>query len=91
MGKNFNESEVFINEEVEFSIDDKDYFWVGSYEVASHGEESDWDYVGDNETVVNILGTHQLCTWDEEQGKTISIAPTGEILDAIVDTIFNKL
>jgi len=91
MGKNFNESEVFINEEIEFTIDDKDYFWVGSYEVANHGEESDWDYVGDSETVVNILGTHQLCTWDEEQGKTISIVPTRELTEAIVDAIFNRL
>lgn len=28
-------SEVFINEEIEFSIGDEDYFWIGSYEVVT--------------------------------------------------------
>ena len=32
-------SEVFINEEREFSFDDEDYFWIGSYEVVTEGEK----------------------------------------------------
>jgi len=91
MGKNFNESEVFINEELEFSIGDRDYFWVGSYEVVSYGEESDWEYAGDSETIVNVLSTHQLCTWDYDQGRTIDVVPTQEITEAIIEVIFNKL
>ena len=35
-------SEVFINEEIEFSLDDEDYFWVGSYEVVTEGDDGDW-------------------------------------------------
>jgi len=32
-------SEVFINEEIEFSLDEEDYFWIGSYEVVTEGED----------------------------------------------------
>ena len=59
-------SEVFINEEIEFSLDDEDYFWVGSYEVITESEDE----------TINILGTIQLSKWDSETNKSIDVVPT---------------
>lgn len=84
MGKLFDESEVFINEELEFTLGDRDYFWVGSFEIHSFGESQDWDYVGDCETAISILSTHQLCTWDDEAGASVDVVLTREIYEAIV-------
>jgi len=91
MGKQFNDSEVFINEEVEFSIGDEDYFWVGSYEVETHGEESDWEYPGDSETTINILGTIRLIKYDDESGRSIDWDMTGYIESALIEAIIDKL
>lgn len=91
MGKQFNDSEVFINEEIEFSIDDEDYFWIGSYEVVTEGEESDWEYMGDSETTINILGTIQLAKMDRENGTPIDWMPTKDIESAIIEEIIRRL
>jgi len=85
----FDESEVFIDVEIEFSIDDKDYFWVGSYEVRQYGESPTWYSMGMSEVEVNILGTIRLCM--NSGNDWVDIAPTGEILEAIEETIFNDL
>jgi hypothetical protein len=91
MGKEFNDSEVFINEELEFSIDDEDYFWIGSYEVVTSGEESDWEYMGDSETTINILGTIQLAKADRESGMPVDCTPTTDIESAIIEEIIRRL
>ena len=91
MGKQFNDSEVFINEEVEFSIGAEDYFWVGSYEVETHGEESDWDYPGDSETTINILGTIRLVRYEVESGRSRDWDMTRDIESALIEAIIDKL
>jgi hypothetical protein len=74
-------SEVFINEEIEFSLDDKDYFWVGSYEVITESEDE----------TINILGTIQLSKWDSETNKSIDVVPTRAFEQCIIETILDKL
>lgn len=91
MGKHFSDSEVFINEEVEFSIDGEDYFWIGSYEVITEGEESDWDYMGDSETTINILGTIQLIKLDRETDKSIECLLTRDVESAVIEEIIRRL
>jgi hypothetical protein len=74
-------SEVFINEEIEFSLDDEDYFWVGSYEVITESEDE----------TINILGTIQLSKWDSETNKSIDVVPTRAFEQCIIETILDKL
>jgi hypothetical protein len=85
----FDESEVFIDVEIEFSTDDKDYFWVGSYEVHQYGEESTWDCMGMIETEINILGTIRLCVNDGDDW--IDITPTRDVMDGVIEQIIRKL
>lgn len=84
-------SEVFINEEIEFSLDNEDYFWVGSYEVVTEGDDGDWDTPPYSETSVNILGTIQLCKWDSETNKSINVVPTKAFEECVIETILDKL
>ena len=74
-------SEVFINEEIEFSLDDEDYFWVGSYEVITESEDE----------TINILGTIQLSKWDSETNKSINVVPTRAFEECVIETILDKL
>jgi hypothetical protein len=74
MGKQFNDSEVFINEEVEFSI----------------GAE-DWDYPGDSETTINILGTIRLVRYEDESGRSRDWDMTRDIESALIEAIIDKL
>lgn len=84
-------SEVFINEEIEFSLDNEDYFWVGSYEVVTESEDGDWDTPGYSDTTINILGTIQLARMDRETGTPVDLIPTRDITDAVVDEIIRRL
>jgi len=84
-----DESEVFINEEVEFSIDDKDYLWVGSYEVHQFGEPSTWDCMGMSETEINILSTLRLCEHDGDDW--INITPTSDHMYGLIEHIMKSL
>lgn len=84
-------SEVFINEEIEFSFDDEDYFWIGSYEVVTEGEDADWDYPAYSETTINILGTIQLARIDKDTGKPVDCTPTSILEECVIETILDKL
>ncbi len=64
---------------------------MGSYEVETHGEESDWDYPGDSETTINILGTIRLIKYDDESGRSIDWDMTGYIESALIEAIIDKL
>ena len=83
------DSEVFINEEVEFSIDDKDYLWVGSYEVHQFGEESTMDCMGMWETEINILSTIRLCEHDGDDW--FNITPTQDHMNGLIEQIIRGL
>ena len=83
------DSEVFINEEVDFSIDDKDYMWVGSYEVHQYGEESTWDSMGMWETEINILSTIRLCEHDGDDW--FNITPTQDHMNGLIYHIIRYL
>ena len=85
----YDESEVFINEEVEFSIDDKDYLWVGSYEVHQYGEESTWDCMGMSEVEINILSTIRLCEHDGDDW--FNITPERDHMHGLVEQIIKNL
>jgi hypothetical protein len=84
-----NESEVFINEEIEFSIDEKDYLWVGSYEVHQFGEESTWDCMGMGEVEINILSTIRLCEHDGDDWNNIT--PTQYHMHGLIEQIMKGL
>ena len=84
-------SEVFINEEIEFSLDEEDYFWIGSYEVVTEGEDGDWDLPPYGETTINILGTIQLARMDRETGKPVDIIPTGAFEECVIEEIIRRL
>lgn len=84
-------SEVFINEEIEFSIDDEDYFWIGSYEVVTESEDGDWDTPPYSDTTINILGTIQLARMDRETGVPVDIMPTRAVTDSVIEEIIRRL
>ena len=84
-------SEVFINEEIEFSLDEEDYFWVGSYEVVTESVDGDWDTPAYGETTINILGTIQLSKWDSETNKSIYVVPHRAFEECVIETILDKL
>jgi len=81
-----DESEVFINEEVDFSIDDKDYLWVGSYEVHHLGEEST---LGLWNREINILSTIRLCEHDGNDW--FNITPTQDHMNGLIYHIIRYL
>jgi hypothetical protein len=80
------DSEVFINEEVDFSIDDKDYLWVGSYEVHHLGEEST---LGLWNREINILSTILLCEHDGDDW--FNITPTQDHMNGLIYHIIRYL
>jgi hypothetical protein len=80
------DSEVFINEEVDFSIDDKDYMWVGSYEVHHLGEEST---LGLWNREINILSTIRLCEHDGDDW--FNITPTQDHMNGLIYHIIRYL
>jgi hypothetical protein len=80
------DSEVFINEEVDFSIDDKDYLWVGSYEVHHLGEEST---LGLWNREINILSTIRLCEHDGDDW--FNITPTQDHMNGLIEQIIRGL
>ena len=84
-------SEVFINEEIEFSLDEEDYFWIGSYEVVTEGEDGDWDVPPYGETTINILGTIQLARMDRETGKPVDCISNTALTDAVIEEIIRRL
>jgi hypothetical protein len=84
-------SEVFINEEIEFSLDEEDYFWIGSYEVVTYSEDGDWDTPGYGETTVNILGTIQLARMDRDTDRPIDVMPVPSITNAVIEEIIRRL
>ena len=84
-------SEVFINEEIEFSLDDKDYFWIGSYEVVTESEDGDFDVPPYSDTTINILGTIQLARMDRETGVLVDIMPTRAVTDGVIEEIIRRL
>lgn len=84
-------SEVFINEELEFSIGDEDYFWIGSYEVVTDSEDGDWDTPAYGDTTINILGTIQLARMDRDTGVPVDIMPTRAVTDAVIEEIIRRL
>lgn len=84
-------SEVFINEEIEFSVDEEDYFWVGSYEVITESEDETLYTPAYGDTTINILGTIRLSKWDEETSKSIDVVPTRAFEQCIIETILDKL
>ena len=80
------DSEVFINEEVDFSIDDKDYMWVGSYEVHHLGEEST---LGLWNREITILSTIRLCEHDGDDW--FNITPTQDHMNGLIYHIIRYL
>jgi len=84
-------SEVFINEEIEFSLDEEDYFWIGSYEVVTEGEDGDWDLPPYGETTINILGTIQLARMDRETGKPVDITLNRILEECVIEEIIRRL
>lgn len=84
-----DESEVFLDVEIEFSIDDKDYIWVGSYEVHQFGEESTWECMGMIETEINILSTIRLCVNDGDEW--LDVTPTHDHIYSLVEQIIRDL
>jgi hypothetical protein len=84
-------SEVFINEEIEFSLDEEDYFWIGSYEVVTEGEDGDWDLPPYGETTINILGTIQLARMDRETGKPMDITMNRVLEECVIEEIIRRL
>lgn len=84
-------SEVFINEEIEFSLDEEDYFWIGSYEVVTESEDGDWDVPPYGETTINILGTIQLARMDRETGKPVDIMPNRAFEECVIEEIIRRL
>ena len=84
-------SEVFINEEIEFSLDEEDYFWIGSYEVVTESEEGDWDVPPYGETTINILGTIQLARMDRETGKPVDIIMNRVLEECVIEEIIRRL
>jgi len=84
-------SEVFINEEIEFSLDEEDYFWIGSYEVVTEGEDGDWDLPPYGETTINILGTIQLARMDRETGKSVDIIMNRVLEECVIEEIIRRL
>ena len=84
-------SEVFINEEIEFSLDEEDYFWIGSYEVVTESEDADWDTPAYSDTTINILGTIQLARIDRETGRPVDCMPMPSLTDAVIEEIIRRL
>lgn len=84
-------SEVFINEEIEFSVDEEDYFWIGSYEVVTESQDEDWYTPAYSDTTINILGTIQLARMDRETGMPVDITPVPEIIDGVIEEIIRRL
>lgn len=84
-------SEVFINEEIEFSLDEEDYFWIGSYEVVTESEDGYWDSPPYGEVSINILGTIQLARMDRETGKPVDCMSNTGLTDAVIEEIIRRL
>ncbi len=66
MGKRFNNSETYLDQEVSFTYEGQEMTWFGDYQVRQYGEESDWEYPGDCETEIEILYTDRIEAWDDE-------------------------
>jgi hypothetical protein len=65
MGKRFNNSETYLNQEISFTYEGQEMTWYGDYQVRQYGEESDWEYPGDCETEIEILYTDRIEVWNE--------------------------
>jgi len=80
MGKLFNDSEMHLDQEVQFEYEGEAYCWQGHYEVKQHGEESDWDYCGESEQEVEIETTKAILKFNEETNDWDEVTPTQSMI-----------
>ena len=80
MGKLFNDSEMYLDQEVLFYYEGEEYCWTGNYEVKQFGEESDWDYCGDSEIEVEIETTKCITKFNEETNDWDEVTPTQSMI-----------
>ena len=83
MGRRFNDTKVFTNQDVFFSWNNEEASWRGDYEVRRFGEYPDWDYPGDQETEITIHHTERIETWSEELEDWVELIPTDELLEIV--------
>jgi hypothetical protein len=91
MGKLFNDSEMYLDQEVLFYYEGEEYCWQGNYEVKQHGEESDWDYCGDSEVEVEIETTKAITKFNEETNDWDEVTPTNSLIYEVVLNIERHL
>ena len=83
MGKRFNNTEIFYNQEVPFTYEGEEMVWFGNYQVIQFGEHSDDDYPGYQDTEIEILQTDRLEKWSEEIQDWVSVYEKPSILMAL--------
>ena len=83
MGRRFNDTKVFTNQDVFFSWNNEEASWRGDYEVRRFGEYPDWDYPGCQDTEIEILQTDTLEKWSEEFQDWVSVYEKPSILMAL--------
>jgi hypothetical protein len=91
MGKLFNDSEMYLDQEVLFFYEGEEYCWTGHYEVRQHGEEADWDYCGDSEVEVEIDTTKAITKFNEETNGWYEVTPTNSLIYEVVLNIERDL
>ena len=84
MGKLFNDSEMYLDQEVLFYYEGEEYCWTGHYEVNQCGEEADWDYCGDSEVEVEIETTKAITKFNEETNGWDEVTPTNSLIYELV-------
>jgi hypothetical protein len=83
MGKRFNNTETFYNQEVTFTYDNEEMVWFGNYKVRQFGEQSDSDYPGYQDTEIEILETDKIEKWSEEEQDWLWVDERPSILLAV--------
>ena len=83
MGRRFDNSETFYNQEVPFTYEGEEMVWFGNYQVIQFGEHSDDDYPGYHETEIEVFETDKIEKWSEEEQDWLWVDEKPSILLAV--------
>jgi len=83
MGKRFDNTESFFNQEVTFTYDGEEMVWFGNYQIRQFGEQSDDDYPGCQDTEIEILETDKIEKLSEESENWVLVDEKPSILLAV--------
>ena len=83
MSKEYNDTENYYDQEIEFSYQGQDFFWYGDFTVSNWGEVSDWEYYGYSEQEVTIDRTDMIVIFNEEKNDWDEVTPTPSLLATV--------